>query len=384
MGECEAFAAWLRERGLSRFMFASGSLPRVLVLALLLPCLGAGCGSSGNGVASSEAQHLTLGAFSVMREALHDGLIPAFLERRSAEGKPSVHFEESYLASGALSRAIQGGFDADVALFSLDPDVEPLVKAGLVDSGWNSGPTRGYVTRTLVVIGHRPGNPKAITGWTDLAKPGVDVVYADPKTSGGARWNLLAVAAGGYWPNEGPANEANMNAASAERLLADVQRNVTVMDPSGRQSLATFLRDSGDAILTYENDLVQCQRLTGRGMPYVIPYRTVWIEIPAVEVTATTSKNGRSELAREFLAFLASDSAKPIWARFGFRPVTGNGEAEGLPDAPGGVVRVADMGGWKRAKENVFGPDGLWSKSFLEEANKPAATSPAPPAEAKR
>ncbi|MBI1323730.1 sulfate ABC transporter substrate-binding protein [bacterium] len=362
---------------MSRSTFAKHMLKAVWPILLCVLGLSGGCRREEIAPGIGEPERLTLGAFSVMREVLHDGLIPEFIRQRTETGKKPVHFEESYLASGALSRAIQGGFDADVALFSLDPDVEPLVKAGLVASNWNAGPTNGHVVRTLVVIGHRPDNPKRIGDWVDLTNPGVSVVYADPKTSGGARWNLMAVAADGYWPNGVLASATPMNPAGAEKLLADIQRNVSVMDPSGRQSLATFLRDSGDAIVTYENDLVQCERLTGRPMPYVIPNRTVWIEIPAVEVIATTQVNGRSELAREFLAFLGSESAKPIWARFGFRPVSGTGDAEGLPPVPQGVVRIADMGGWKLARENIFGPDGLWSKSFLERAAKPAENAPA-------
>jgi sulfate transport system substrate-binding protein len=346
-------------------------------LVLGLGLLG-GCGSAVESD-GSKIDTLTVGAFSVTREVLHDGLIPAFRRQWEKSHGRSVHFEESYLASGALSRAVLGGFDADVALFSLEPDVEPLVKAGLVASDWNAGPAKGYVTRSLVVIGYRPGNPKSISDWKDLTKPEVSVLYADPKTSGGARWNLLAVAAGGYWPNGVKPTPKNMDADGAERLLADVQHNVTVMDPSGRQSLATFLRNSGDAAITYENDLVQCERLTGRPMPYVIPPRTLWIEIPAVEVVATTQRNGRGELAQAFLEFLRSDEATAIWAQFGFRPVHGDGQVDGLPPVPEGVATVAMMGGWKKAREEVFGNDGLWTRSFLK-AREPAKTAASPDA----
>lgn len=330
----------------------------------------AGCSGSARSESGESADRLTLGAFSVTREVFHDGLIPAFQAKWKEKTGGKVKFEESYLASGALSRAIGGGFDADVAVFSLDPDVEPLVKAGLVDESWNKGPNKGHITRSLVVIGHRPENPKQISDWTDLAKPEVSVVYADPKTSGGARWNILAVAASGYWPNGADPKSAKMDDSNAERLLAGVQKRVTVMDGSGRQSLATFLRNTGDAIITYENDLVQCERLTGRPMPYTVPNRTLWIEIPAVEVVGTTRKNGRSELAKAFLEFVGSEEAAPIWAKYGFRPATGTGNAEGLPPVPKGVVTVSQLGGWKKAREAVFGNDGLWSRGFLK--NKPA------------
>ena len=38
----------------------------------------------------------------------------------------------------------------------------------------------------------RKGNPKGIKDWGDLVKPGVSVITANPKTSGGARWGYLA------------------------------------------------------------------------------------------------------------------------------------------------------------------------------------------------
>ena len=94
---------------------------------------------------------------------------------------------------GAQSRAIASGFDADVAVLSLEGDITRLVKAGLVEKSWNRGPDKGMITRSLVVIGVRDGNPKDIRDWSDLARPGVDVLYPDPKTSGGARWNINAI-----------------------------------------------------------------------------------------------------------------------------------------------------------------------------------------------
>lgn len=336
----------------------------VMALALLLS-LYSGCGDLSSSV-SPEEDRLTLGAFSVTREVFHDGLIPAFQKRWLATTGRKLIFEESYLASGALSRAIGGGFDADVALFSLDPDVEPLVNEGLVASDWNTGPDRSHVVRSLVVIGYRPGNPKQIISWNDLTKPDVDVVYADPKTSGGARWNLLAVAAAGFWPDGRNPDSIKPDLTIAYGLLQGVQSRVKVMDGSGRQSLATFLRQIGDAVVTYENDLVQCQRLTGQAMPYVIPERTIWIEMPAVEVVGTTKKNGRSEIAQAFLAFLRSQDADPIWAEYGFRPSRGTGDVQGLPKVPSGVVTVDQMGGWQQARKDVFGENGLWTRSFLQ------------------
>src|SRR4051794_27746055 len=103
---------------------------------------------------------LTLGCYSVVREAIHDAILPAFARRWKAQTGRDVRFEESYNASGAQARAIASGFDADVAILSLEGDVDLLVKAGLVAKDWAKGTDRGMITRSLVVIGVRPGNPR--------------------------------------------------------------------------------------------------------------------------------------------------------------------------------------------------------------------------------
>ena len=48
------------------------------------------------------------------------------------------------------------------------------------------------VTDSVVVFVVRKGNPKHITVWSDLVKPGVQVVTPNPFSSGSARWNLAA------------------------------------------------------------------------------------------------------------------------------------------------------------------------------------------------
>src|SRR5207302_1306650 len=74
----------------------------------------------------------------------------------------------------------------------LAPDVKKLVDAGLVDPNWASAPYHGFVSKSVVVIVVRKGNPKNIRGWDDLVKPGVQVLIPNPFTSGGARWDIMA------------------------------------------------------------------------------------------------------------------------------------------------------------------------------------------------
>ena len=317
-----------------------------------------GCSPSrGEGAATDS---LTIGAYSVIREAFHDGVLPAFAADWKRRTGRTVVFEESYNGSGAQSRAIASGFDADIAVLSLDGDITRLVDAGLVDERWNAGPGRGIITRSLVVIGVRPGNPHSIHDWDDLARPGVSVLYPDPKTSGGARWNINAIYGAGLLG--GGSREA------ARNLLARVQANVVNMDSSGRQSMATFERGTGDAVVTYENELRLQRKRTGEQVPSIIPPATLLIEGPAALVETSVKRHGNRAVAEAFLTFLRSAESQKIFADFGFRPLDGAGvagqEVADLPPLPPQLFKMADLGGWKTVNKEVYGPGGVWDSLF--------------------
>src|SRR5438309_1581753 len=196
------------------------------LLTALLAAATAGC-APGFGAGAGRSDTLTIGAYSVVREAFHDAILPVFAKRWKETTGRDVGFEESYTGSGAQSRAIASGFDADVAVLSLEGDVNRLVKAGLVRETWKKGPDKGMITRSLVVIGVREGNPRGIRDWDDLARPDVSVLYPDPKTSGGARWNINAIYGAGLLKNK------TRDESAARDLLARVQARVVNMDASG-------------------------------------------------------------------------------------------------------------------------------------------------------
>jgi sulfate/thiosulfate-binding protein len=337
------------------------ALAAVLACAtLMLPV--AGCAP----VDASQGRNvdvLTIGAYSVVREALHQGLLPAFAAKWKAETGRVVRFEESYNASGAQSRAIASGFDADVAILSLESDVDNLVKAGLVDKAWKAGPGKGMVTRSLVVIGVRPGNPKKIAIWDDLANPDVSVLYPDPKTSGGARWNINAIYGAGML-REG---KDKPDPAAAVDLLRRVQARVVNMDSSGRQSMATFERGTGDAVVTYENELLLQDKLKGEAVPYVIPASTLQIESPAAIVEDSVKRHGNRKVAEAFLAYMRSDEGQDLLVDWGFRPLDPTRDRRPLPLK---LFTMADLGGWPKIKKSVYDPGGVWDKLFTTKAPK--------------
>ncbi len=323
------------------------------ILAATMVGLLAGCGGGG-----SSGDVVRIGAYSVVREAFQDGVLPAFARHWKEKTGRDVTFQEAYNPSGKQARDIKDGQPSDVAILSLEDDMDLLVKAGLVKSNWSAGPTRGMLTNSLVVIGYREGNPKQIADWPDLARPGVGVLYPDPKTSGGAKWNVGAIYGDAL-------RRPGTDAKSVSGTLAAVQKNVVNMDASGRQSVATFERGSGDALVTYENELL-LRKKAGKPIPYVVPPSTLVIESPVALVDSNVDAHKNREVAEAFLAFLLSPEGQSILADYGFRPADGKTPDKTGQPMPKGAFRIGDLGGWPKVNADVFGPKGAWTGIFLK------------------
>ncbi|GAF06070.1 sulfate and thiosulfate binding protein CysP [Paenibacillus pini JCM 16418] len=144
---------------------------------------------------------LVIGAYSVAKDALTD-ILPHFQKEWKEKTGQTIRFQQSYEASGTQARAIAGGFEADVTLLAMEGDIGKLVKAGLVSKDWKQKPNKGMITRSIVVLGTREGNPLGIQDFTDLTNPGVKVLYPNPKTSGGAQWDINAIYGAGLKMSE--------------------------------------------------------------------------------------------------------------------------------------------------------------------------------------
>ena len=143
---------------------------------------------AGSAAGASKGTTVSLVAYSTPKDA-YGKIIASFQNTAAGNG---ISFNQSYGASGDQARAVAAGLDADVVKLSLDPDVDHLVRKGLVPKNWNANAHKGIVTDSVVVFVVRKGNPKHIKGWDDLLKPGVEVITPNPFTSGGARWNVMA------------------------------------------------------------------------------------------------------------------------------------------------------------------------------------------------
>ena len=335
-----------------------------LVLLLALTSL-AGCQSG----AGTGADSLKLGAYSVVREVFQDGLIPAFAARWKSKTGREVQIDQSYNGSGAQARSIAEGFDADLAILSHVGDMEKLVKAGRVKADWDAGPNHGILTNSLVVIGHRAGNPKQIKDWSDLGRPGTGVLYPDPKTSGGAIWNINAIYGAATLASR-EANQGQADPVAVKDLMTRIQGNVVNMDPSGRQSMANFAeRKTGDAVVTYENEILLRSK-EGEPIEYVIPPSTLLIESPAAIVESSVEKHGNRAVAEAFLEFLLSAEGQRIRADYGFRPVNPDVKAAAADrPLPKKLFTMADLGGWAKVEQELYSSSGLWTTLAAERSS---------------
>ncbi|HEY3190743.1 MAG TPA: sulfate ABC transporter substrate-binding protein [Solirubrobacteraceae bacterium] len=310
---------------------------RRLMLALvpLAALVAAGCGGASDSSDATAAKPaggskstLSLVAYSTP-QVVYDEVIPAF--QKTAAGK-GVAFKTSYGPSGDQSRAVESGLPADVVTFSLEPDLDRLIKSGQVAQT----AAGRWVTTSVVTFIVRKGNPKNIRTWDDLLKPGVQVVTPNPFTSGAAKWNLLAA----------------YGAKGLPYVRTLLTQHVKVQPKSGREALQTFTEGQGDVLLSYENEAITAQK-KGQAVDYVIPDQTIKIENPI----AVTSRAPAA--AKAFLDYALSKPAQQVFASWGYRPVDQSVLAANKSKfpTPSGLFTIAKVGGWSKVNDTLFDPD---------------------------
>lgn len=324
---------------------------RFVIVTIALAGVAAVLSSCSDGEPDNAAK-VAIVAYSVPKPA-YDDLQAAFIE--TDNGK-STSFSASYGASGSQSKSVASGQEADYVAFSLAPDLTRLVP-DLVAEDWNSGPSKGIVSNSVVVFVVRNGNPKDIQGWGDIIEPGVKIVTPDPASSGSAKWNILAaytqVIANGGSP------------AQAARYLTKFYEHTVSRPASGAAATKTFDAGTGDVLLSYENEAIAA-RQKGADIDYIVPDATFLIENPAA-VTKDASPR-----AKKFLEFAHSVAGQRIFAANGFRPTVGGvdvGTVAGANDPAhpfpkiAELTTVADLGGWAKVDRKFFGtPDGIVTK----------------------
>ncbi|MBW7476568.1 sulfate ABC transporter substrate-binding protein [Paenibacillus oenotherae] len=353
---------------MKRYLTQSGRVAAAVLMSLLL-LLAAACGSNGdappanNSVSkpsgtSGDNVTLVIGAYSVVKDAFGE-LLPQFQADWKEKTGQTVVFQESYEASGTQARAIAGGFEADVAILAMEGDLDKIEKAGFISHDWKAQKSDGIITRSIVVMGTREGNPKDIRDWEDLTREKVKVLYPNPKTSGGAQWDINAIYGAGLKRSE--AETGKKDPAYAKDFLKKIHENVESLDKSGRASMAAFEYGVGDVIVTYENELLARIK---QGVPYeiIVPSSTILIENPAAVVDVNVDKHGTREVAEAFIDFLHSSASQKVFAELGFRPVDEKvSEEVGSRYAqPEELFDIHYLGGWDKVRETLYSPKGIW------------------------
>jgi sulfate transport system substrate-binding protein len=340
---------WVRLTRLSAFAASLGAL----TLYAVWPWLPGGRGS--------QPRTIVLYGFSILGEVMNEGVLPAFQADWQARHREWVEFATSFAGSGTITNQLILGVPAEVAILSLELDALRLAEAGvLAGPTWSELPHSGVLNRTPLIILVRPGNPKAIHDFADLARPGIGVVHPDPLTSGGAQWAILA--------EYGSALRQTGDPEQAYQQLLGIWRNVVAQSASARGARTQFESGFGDALITYEQEAIYD---LGRGRlqaAIVYPASTILSEHIVVALDRNIQSD-EGQLIQAFVEFLWGDPAQQVFVAHGFRSVTESLNAAnpdlGVIDDP---FTVSDLGGWPQAKREII--DGVWQGQVLEEIGR--------------
>jgi sulfate transport system substrate-binding protein len=334
--------------------------------ALAQLSLGAGCSRRDSPGQGKEVELLNV-SYDPTRE-LYVDFNAAFARHWQQTAGQKVSIKQSHGGSGKQARSVLDGLEADVVTLALAYDVDVLALRGkLLPEGWQARlPHNSAPYTSTVVFLVRKGNPKGIHDWDDLVRRGVSVITANPKTSGGARWNYLA--AWGYALGKSGGNETK-----ARQFVAALYRNVPVLDAGARGSTTTFAeRRIGDVLIAWESEALLLINKVGKNkvgknkFNLVIPSVSILAEPPVALVDRYADKHGTRAVAQAYLEYLYSAEGQEIVARHYYRPRTPEAATKAGRQFPDLRLFTIDevFGGWATAQKKHFDDGGTFDQLY--------------------
>jgi sulfate transport system substrate-binding protein len=313
--------------------------------------------TSQSGAQTSKTVELTLVGYGVAKP-LYSKIIPEFQKEWKAKTGQEVKFKESYGPSGAQSRAILGGLEADVLAQNLQSNIDSLVAKNFVDKTWNQRlPNQASPASTVMVLVTRPENPKQIKDWSDLTRKDVSIVAINPQTSGNARWGILA-GYGSFLKSQGD--------KPAQDYLYGVTKNIKTLVSSGREATDTFVKNKiGDVMVNFENEIIFTNGVIPENYPYVVPSTNIQVDFPVTVIDKVVDKKGTRKVAEAFTQFLFTPKAQEIYAQLGYRPIDKQVYSKYTKQYQPvtTLYTIADFGGWQQVDQKLFADGALFDRA---------------------
>jgi sulfate/thiosulfate-binding protein len=287
----------------------------------------------------------------------------AFAEYWKAQTGQTVTFRLSHGGSSRQARSVIDGLRADVVTLALAADIDAIAERGFLPKDWQTRlPDNSAPYQSTLAFLVRKGNPKGIKNWDDLARPGVQVITPNPKTSGVARWNYLAAWG---WALE----EYNGDENKAREFITKLYRNVPVLDTGARGASTTFIeRGIGDVLINWENELLLAKKNYGDEYEIVVPSVSILAEPTVALVDRNVARKGTREVAQAYLDFLYSDTGQTIAGRHFYRPSNPEILEQFKDQYPDLRLFTIDevFGGWAPATKTHFVDGGIFDQIYLK------------------
>ena len=312
------------------------------------------------GAAAAHAQQLLNVSYDPTRE-LYQQFNTAFAKYWQAKNNDKVTIRQSHGGSGKQARSVIDGLDADVVTLALAYDIDAIAQSGLIDPKWQSRlPNNSSPYTSTIVFLVRKGNPKGIKDWDDLIKPGVGVIPANPKTSGGARWTYLAAYGQALLRN-------GKNDAKAREYVQKFYANAPVLDSGARAATTTFVqRGIGDVLVGWENEAYLAVAEAKGDVQIVVPTQSILAEPPVAVVDKVVAKKGTKAIAEEYLKYLYSPEGQEIAAKNHYRPRDPQVLAKyETAFAKTKLFTLAELfGDWTKAQKTHFADKGVFDQIY--------------------